>query len=217
MRSILISTQPQNCKQIIDLDKIIDVRKTKPNLKTPFKVYIYCTKSELLTKSHYNGEIYVVWNKRHQNSLEHSGNITLSGKVIGEFICNRIDEINVIDNTTIACIQVNNKLDVSIAHKTCMELQKYLNNKTGYGLHISNLVIYDKPKDLSNFTQLRKTKFGYEPVKIKQPPRSWYYVDDTVYCKNCKHLMFSDFYGECKKGYKGVLNFDDFCDKGELR
>ena len=29
--------------------------------------------------------------------------------------------------------------------------------------------------------------------------------------------MFSDCYAECGKGYKGILNFDDFCDKGELR
>lgn len=24
-------------------------------------------------------------------------------------------------------------------------------------------------------------------------------VEEVVYCKNCKHLMFSDFYGECIK------------------
>ena len=36
------------------------------------------------------------------------------------------------------------------------ELQKYLDNKTGYGRHISDLVIYDKPKDLDDFMVFAK-------------------------------------------------------------
>ena len=40
------------------------------------------------------------------------------------------------------------------------------------------LVIYDKPKELSEFEGLRKTKFGYEPIEIKRPPQSWCYVEE---------------------------------------
>ena len=50
------------------------------------------------------------------------------------------------------------------------------NSRMLYGWHISNLVIYDEPKELSDFTRLRETKFGYEPVKIERPPQSWCYV-----------------------------------------
>lgn len=46
-----------------------------------------------------------------------------------------------------------------------------------YGWHISDLVIYDKPRELSEFTGLRKTKFGYAPIKITRPPQSWCYVE----------------------------------------
>lgn len=46
-----------------------------------------------------------------------------------------------------------------------------------YGWHISDLKIYDIPKELSEFKGLRKTKFGYEPVEIKRPPQSWCYVE----------------------------------------
>ena len=36
-------------------------------------------------------------------------------------------------------------------------------------------------------------------------------------CKNCKHLMFSDCYGECRKAYKGIVNPDDTCEHFERR
>ena len=31
-------------------------------------------------------------------------------------------------------------------------------------------------------------------------------------CLNCKHLMFSAFYGECGKAYKGIVSPDDVCE-----
>ncbi len=34
-----------------------------------------------------------------------------------------------------------------------------------------------KPKGLDEFTRLRETKFGSEPVTIKRPPQSWCYVE----------------------------------------
>ena len=37
----------------------------------------------------------------------------------------------------------------------------------------------------------------------------------VVRCKDCKHLMFSDFYGECSKGYLGIVRPDDFCSYGK--
>lgn len=36
-------------------------------------------------------------------------------------------------------------------------------------------------------------------------------------CSDCKHLMFSDCYGECGKGYMGVVRPDDFCSRGERK
>lgn len=36
-------------------------------------------------------------------------------------------------------------------------------------------------------------------------------------CKNCKHLMFSDCYGECSKAYKGIVNPKDSCEHFERR
>lgn len=40
---------------------------------------------------------------------------------------------------------------------------------------------------------------------------------EVVRCRDCKHLMFSDFYGECKRGNLGIVNPDDFCSYGERK
>ena len=46
---------------------------------------------------------------------------------------------------------------------------------------------------------------------LKQP------AEETVYCKDCEHLMFSDCYGECSKGHKGIVHPDDTCKHGVRR
>ena len=241
MRNVLIAMRPQNCKQIIDLDKTIDVRKSKPKLDTPFKCFIYCTKSELLTKSHYNGKIYVATSKKYQNSLEHNGNITLSGKVIGEFVCDKITSFG-FDAYYHTLTHRHGGYNVSLGafseqelySKSCLsfaDIYEYIGERYGYAWHISDLVIYDKPKELNDFMKINRecwyatlgiakrdcSECKNESCFISRPPQSWCYVEGIVYCKNCKHLMFSDCYAECGKAYKGIVSIDDFCDKGELR
>ena len=39
----------------------------------------------------------------------------------------------------------------------------------------------------------------------------------VVRCWECKHLMFSDCYGECGKGHMGIVSPDDFCSYGERK
>lgn len=38
-----------------------------------------------------------------------------------------------------------------------------------------------------------------------------------VYCKDCKYLKFSDCYGECSKGYLGIVQPNDYCSRGERK
>lgn len=40
---------------------------------------------------------------------------------------------------------------------------------------------------------------------------------DVVRCKECKHLMFSDCYGECGIGHMGIVMPDHFCGYGEKK
>ena len=39
----------------------------------------------------------------------------------------------------------------------------------------------------------------------------------VVRCRDCKHLMFSDCYGECGEGHMGIVSPDDFCSYGERK
>ena len=179
MECVLISIKPKWCELIANGEKTIEVRKTKPKLNTPFKCYIYCTKSELLTKSHINGKIYVATSKKYQKALERNGNITLSGKVIGEFICDYIYE--------------NMSYDCEDSRVSVSELQKYANGKPLYGWHISDLVIYDKPKNLSEFKKINREcwyadlglakrdclECKNEECYVSRPPQSWCYVEEV--------------------------------------
>ena len=40
---------------------------------------------------------------------------------------------------------------------------------------------------------------------------------EVVRCFECKHLMFSDCYGECGKGHMGIVSPYDFCSYGERK
>lgn len=36
---------------------------------------------------------------------------------------------------------------------------------------------------------------------------------EVIRCKNCEYLKFSDCYGECSRGYMGIVSPDDFCSR----
>lgn len=40
---------------------------------------------------------------------------------------------------------------------------------------------------------------------------------ELVRCKDCKHLEITGCYGECKRGYMGIVKPWDFCSCGERR
>lgn len=40
-------------------------------------------------------------------------------------------------------------------------------------------------------------------------------IGNTVRCKDCKHLELELPYGVCGKAYKGIVNPDDCCGRGE--
>ena len=72
------------------------------------------------------------------------------------------------------------------------ELLGYLGHYQGYGWHISDLRIYDTPKELSEFQRATDpcdschAEYTWECTDckkwggdIKRPPQSWCYVDDA--------------------------------------
>ena len=40
---------------------------------------------------------------------------------------------------------------------------------------------------------------------------------ELVRCKDCRNLEITGCYGECRKGYLGIVRPDDFCSRGERR
>lgn len=108
------------------------------------------------------------------------------GKIIGEFICDKIEQIDT-DNTK------------RISASSCVSIRdmwEYARPKSMYDLkawHISELKIYDKPKDLSEFKPWNRECFYSDlglaipkcpechMCKVKRPPQSWCYVEELAH------------------------------------
>lgn len=184
-KAVLISIQPQWCEKIATREKSLEVRKSKPNIQPPFKCYIYQTRRKWL---------YKILEKL---SLFAWARSVIEGqrKVIGEFVCDSIFEIEVNNEVhtelpgwpTESWLEWNDAPDgyetaEAIEKGTCLsigEISLYIGAGCGcYCWHISALVIYDRPRELAEFKGLRGTKFGFEPVALSRPPQSWYYVED---------------------------------------
>ena len=154
-KAVMLSIRPKWVEKIANGEKTIEVRKTRPKLAPPFKAYIYCT----MPKSPHEDFILTDYPKPQFYG---------GGKVIGEFTC---------DQFWIGTPHNTNPLFCMAACMDGFDTEKYAKGKTLYGWHISDLRIYDTPKELSEFTGLRDTKFGAAPYEIKRPPQSWCYVE----------------------------------------
>lgn len=189
MKAVLMSIQPKWCELITNGKKTIEVRKTKPKLETPFKVYIYCTYGEGLIEA--NDEILPNHLIEQKVSKYKTWGNCCNGKVIGEFVCDDIDTIAVF-NDLLYCEANSQANKLKQMCLTIEEIKAYLGKKNiGYGWHISNLVIYDEPHELSEFKKINRecwyadlglAKRDCPECKnaecfISRPPQSWCYVE----------------------------------------
>lgn len=167
MAAVMISIHPKWCDLIASGKKTIEVRKTKPKLDAPFKCYIYKTMTGYVSRSKENDILVPV----------------TYGKVIGEFVC---DEI------------IKNDIDVDGdclwgETQDCLtddEFEAYIKNvNVIYGWHISELKIYDKPKELSEFHRpctpacnFSNECGGINALEclfgVSKAPQSWMYVEE---------------------------------------
>ena len=154
-KAVLISIRPKWCEKIVNGNKTIEVRKTRPKLQTPFKCYIYCTMDHP----------YISVSCGELDKLNYRTNTVCrcNGKVIGEFTCDRIDWITHIGYTGIPNLVETRICDAAtmrtspvggLLNAACLTpkmLNDYLAWDDGYGWHISDLRIYDVPRELSEF------------------------------------------------------------------
>lgn len=135
----MFSTRGQWCMKIGTGEKPVEVRKRAP--KAPFRGYIYCTKSLV--------DGFYVGNSIHgiglltpgQEDMWPENAVMWNGKVIGEFICDKVIDYwpGYTGNEGDSCLTYEQECD-------------YLgDNGHGYGIHISELKIYDEPLTLDNF------------------------------------------------------------------
>ena len=194
MRSVLISIQPKWCELIANGSKTIEVRKTKPKLDTPFKVYIYCTKSKKHFLQSRSNMFFYCEDKDFIGGHGAGAYQRLNGKVIGEFVCNCISVTTWCSNVTPSSLKEFYNEETCLTDK---EVWEYTKGKSFYEWHISNLVIYDKPKELSELyrwcysgcdncdNQCWKHSAGDKELicivenkkPITRPPQSWCYVE----------------------------------------
>ena len=87
MKSVLISIQPKWCELIASGKKTVEVRKTRPKIDTPFKCYIYCTKSNKEFLQSRNNVFFYCENRDFIGGHGSGWNQRLNGNVIGEFVC----------------------------------------------------------------------------------------------------------------------------------
>lgn len=177
-KAVLISIQPKWCELIASGKKTVEVRKSRPKMETPFKCYIYCTKAP-------------------KGWVRLDKNVQLDTKIIGEFVCNMITSI---------VYTMDGLADVVDCNTACMKPSEFIvygKGDTLYAWHISDLKIYDKPKELSEFNAIcpykkpdgtrklvecpcdkytwdydEKTGKSFCTRRITNPPQSWCYVEE---------------------------------------
>lgn len=177
-KAVLISIRPKWVEKIANGEKTIEVRKTRPRLDTPFKCYIYCT----LPK--YPHEDFIATD--YPRPQFYGG-----GKVIGEFTCERVVPITY-DGGRLWC-----PTNAAFSPATCLsqtEIIAYIGDKGRcYGWHISDLLIYDQPRELTDFRRICPNDLcceacamysnnsgicNNEALTLRRPPQSWCYVEE---------------------------------------
>lgn len=187
MRAILISIKPKYVAQILNGKKTIEIRKTCPEIFKHLKpyegcsidVYIYCTKDK---------KDYLYYDE------DFGDYITLpqdcgkfSGKVVAKFTLNRVDEHHVLPTERILPFNWNVEQKLKQLCLTKEEVMAYGKGQDyqAFLWHISNLVIFDKPRELSEFyiTHITidvgkkiRTPLMY-PRKLTKAPQSWQFIE----------------------------------------
>lgn len=190
-KAVMINLSPEECMRIATGEQEALLRKLKPNLNTPFKVYIFCSKSGTRVFGNDTSFItdYLKLLKSEKDFERTSGKHKWNGKVIGEFICDDITKIT--DSVTHFQIQGQTERDLpSILKDTCTDydyLYFHLNKKSSYVWYGLELKFYDKPKAISDFCKpdYKHKCFGTWVWKqgsfLTQPPKNWCYVKDWFY------------------------------------
>ena len=187
-KAVMLSIRPKWVEKIANGEKTIEVRKTRPNLATPFKCYIYCANIRpfLVWGDVFRGDWFTEFTRISGYSRAEADKIwdVFNGHIAGEFTCDRIYEL----------APLNHAPD-DVEEQACLTREEIVNylKGTGYGWHVTGLRIYDVPRELSKFRRACQNSWycescamywenngtcGNESLQIRRPPQSWCYVEE---------------------------------------
>lgn len=177
MKSILLSIKPEWVAKILNGEKTIEVRKKFPKDYVGW-VYIYCTKEDsLCCIKRIDRDRYICGKDFDIRDFPYlSSGYEGKGKVVARFWCDKVEYIeNIYDEFRWGEEDYKTEtLNPNILYeKSCLsfeEMDKYLKGKQdGYAIHISKLEIFDKPRELIEFTG------GFNRYKVPFHNGDFYY------------------------------------------
>lgn len=190
-KAVLISIRPDWCKKIFSGEKTTEIRKSRPNLETPFRCYIYCA----MPVGNVIGEFTC------DRIRFYSGKSWL--------VKEDVESV-----TAGSCLSLEQVKEYAGWRKAA----SFMDRKDLYAWHISDLKIYDKPLPLGNFIpnccyledeagcrayrehgcSCPDQRYDLNPDgsvnmaicqrNVKRPPQSWCYVEE----KDIVDLLYSN-------------------------
>ena len=175
MRKVLVSLKPYYYYLVCEGIKTIEVRKGMPKSEGWDRdTFFYMSKDE---KSF--AKIPKEFQEKYRKHF---------GKVGLRFICDRIDDLRYVP--TKYYLQPAGTWEEIICKSSCLsvdQIKEYAKGKAVYGWHISDLKIYGKPKELSEFRYHCKYEFD----------------DDFKHCSGCDYHYCSNTPSSGREEYCG--------------
>lgn len=171
MKAILMSIRPQHVANILNKLKTIEIRKRFPKNYVGW-VYIYVTKALPHLSKTYVGDYEVYddtqWDKEW---------LDLNGKVVARFWCDNVEKF---DRIMVDFEKEHLKQNACISQ---LELDNYIKDNIGYAVYISDLEIFDEPKEIKEFehqvvyVNVYTDEKRYLREPLRKAPQSWCYVE----------------------------------------
>jgi len=173
-KAVMISIRQQWAEKIARGEKTLEIRRTAPLLRPPFKAYIYmCGKGSI-----YFGDTEMVLH---------------SGKVIGEFVCDKIECVKGLPD--IPWSDPNGERELRVCKDSCLTFDQmawYGEGSNLWAWHISELKIYDQAKSMKEFVKPCDSAF----LAFGECPRCDMYSSHFKRCTNYINIPQSWCYVE---------------------
>lgn len=187
-KAVLISIRPKWVQKIANGEKTIEVRKNRPKLAPPFRCYIYCTQDKHLAFMQNQTGTNLIACMDVTAAIPVGGAIG-NGKVIGEFTCKGFIPFS----HGRPCFVTGTPEEIErMACLSREEIWEYAPHGNPIGWRITDLVIYNTPRELTEFRMPCPNDLYCEAcamysnnggicnngaLPLRRPPQSWCYVE----------------------------------------